>query len=529
VTPVGPVDLFDLIAPYGTGEGPGHAAGVYRGGELVAHASAGRAVIEHGIPIGMDTVFDIASASKQFTAACLVLLRDDGVLSLDDDVRAHLPELSLPAPVTLRQCLSHTGGLREYYSLCELAGVPVAGMDQKRLMRLLAGQADLNFAPGTGWSYSNTGFVLAAAAVERLTGRSLAKLAAERLFDPLGMRVTRFRDDLAVPVRGLATGYTPTPGGWRRVDITEEVVGDGGIVTSIADLAAWQRFMLTGAVLGAGVRDALLEPAMLAGGRLLPYALGLEITTVGGRRMYLHSGSIGGFRSALAYLIDDGVGIAVLANRDDTFPAQIAVSIAERLVGVDAAVPPARLDRRAAAAAQPAVTGVWYCPELDTHIAIDAADDGTVTRVDGDLAYRYAAASDGSWLGVERATSLRLRPAGDELWLEETVGDEPPDVYLPVGVPPAAAAPAGTYYSEELGAYATLAAAGSGPPGTAAVTIGLAEPRTVSPASDGVWAGEGLTVRLLAGGAALEISLSGARHCRLTRVDGPPPPRQRGL
>jgi hypothetical protein len=268
---------------------------------------------------------------------------------------------------------------------------------------------------------------------------------------------------------------------------------------------------------------------MLADGRVLPYALGLEITTVGGRRMYLHSGSIGGFRSALAYLIDDAVGIAVLANRDDTFPAQIAVSVAERLVGVDAAVPPARVDQRAAVAAQPAVTGVWYCPGLDTHIAIDAADDGTVTQVEGDLTYRYAAASDGSWLGVERATSLRLRPAGDELWLEETVGDEPPDVYLRVGVPPAAAAPAGTYYSEELGAYATLAAAGSGPPGTAAVTIGLAGPRTVSPASDGVWAGEGLTVRLLAGGASLEISLYGARHCRLTRVDGPPPARQRGL
>jgi CubicO group peptidase (beta-lactamase class C family) len=172
--------------------GPGHAAGIYRDGTLVAHAAAGCAVIEHGVPIDAGTIFDIASASKQFTAACLLLLQRDGVLSLDDDVRRHLPELLLPVPVTLRQCLSHTGGLREYYSLCELTGVPVAGMDEARLLRLLAGQTGLNFPPGTGWSYSNSGFVLAAAALRRVSGRSLAEFAAERLFGPLGMRVTRF-------------------------------------------------------------------------------------------------------------------------------------------------------------------------------------------------------------------------------------------------------------------------------------------------------------------------------------------------
>ena len=234
-------ELTGLIAPYVTDGGPGHAAGVYRDGALVAQAAAGRAVIEHDVPIGAGTIFDIASASKQFTAACLLLLQRDGMLSLDDDVRRYLPELLLPVPVTLRQCLSHTGGLREYYSLCELAGVPVAGMDEARLLRLLAGQTGLNFPPGTGWSYSNSGFVLAAAALRRVSGRSLAEFAADRLFGPLGMRATRFRDDLTVPVPGLATGYTPAPdGSWRRADITEETVGDGGVVTSISDLAGWQ-------------------------------------------------------------------------------------------------------------------------------------------------------------------------------------------------------------------------------------------------------------------------------------------------
>jgi CubicO group peptidase (beta-lactamase class C family) len=530
VPPVDPGELAGLIAPYVTNGDPGHAVGVYRDGALVAQASAGCAVIEHDIPIGADTIFDIASASKQFTAACLLLLQRDGMLSVDDDVRRHLPELLLTVPVTLRQCLSHTGGLRECYSLCELAGVPEAGMDEARLMRLLAGQTGLNFPPGTGWSYSNSGFVLAAAVLRRVSGRSLAEFAADRVFGPLGMRATRFRDDLTVPVHGLATGYTPAPdGGWRRADITEETVGDGGVVTSVSDLAGWQRFMLTGATLGADIRDALLEPAVLTGGQRLPYALGLEITTAGGRRLYMHSGHIDGFRSALAYLIDDGVGVAVLANRDDTFPAEIAVRIAERLAGMDAPAAPARLGERAALAEQPTVAGLWYSPELDIHLAIGAAGDGTVSHVEGGTTYHYAAMSDGSWRGLGCASSTRLRPAGGELWLEEVVGDEPADVYLRVGEPPAAAPPAGTYYSQELHAHATLAAADGAAPGTAALAIGLAPPRTVSPVSEGVWAGDGLTVRPLGGGAELEVSLYGARRCRFARIAGTPPPRQRGL
>jgi len=522
-------ELSGLIAPFAAAGGPGHAAGVYRDGALVAQAAAGCAVIEHDVAIGPGTMFDIASASKQFTAACLVLLQADGVLSLDDDVRAHLPGLRLRAPVTLRQCLSHTGGLRECYALCELAGVPVAGMDETRLMRLIAGQRDLDFPPGTGWSYANTGFVLAAAVVRRRTGQPLAEFAAQRLFGPLGMAVTRFRDDLAVPVAGLATGYTPAPGGgWHRVDITEETVGDGGVVTSLKDLAGWQHFMLTGATLGTGVRDALLEPAVLASGRRLPYALGLEITTAGGRPLHLHSGYIGGFRSALGYLIDDGVGVAVLANRDDTFPAEIAVRIAERLTGTPAPARPARLGPAAAAAAQPAITGWWYAPEPDIYLELSGADDGTVSHPDGETRYHYVAMPDGSWLGTGTASSIRLRLAGGELRREETVGDEPPEVYQRVAGPPAGAeVPAGTYHSDELDAYATLAADGAG--GTATVTVGLAGPRALVPVATEVWAGGGLTVRTLSGGAALDISLAGARRCRFTRASGPAPPRQRGL
>jgi CubicO group peptidase (beta-lactamase class C family) len=524
------VELADLVSECVTDDSPGHAVGVYGPAGLIAHASAGLAVLEHGIPISLDTAFDIASASKQFTAACLVLLESDGMLSLNDDIRAHLPELSFPVPVTLRQCLTHTGGLREYVSLCELAGVPLAGMGESRLMPLLAGQTGLNFPPGTGWSYSNSGFVLAAAAVRRLTGMSLAEFASKRLFGPLKMRATRFRDNLAVPVPGLASGYTPASGGgWNRVDLLETMVGDGALITSVNDLARWQDFMLTGAALGAEARDALLEPAVLADGRQMPYALGLEITAVGGHRMYLHAGFIPGFRSALCYLIDEAVGIAVVANRDDTYPTDIAIRIAERITGVRAPAPPARSDLATARAAQDAIAGPWYSPGLDVHVTLVAADDGRLEQAEGDWLYRFIALADGSWRGVADATSIRLRLVAEELWYEGVGSDLPPEIYRRADRAPAASTPTGTYYSEELRAYATLTPTNDGQTGSAAVTIGLAKPRTVTPAATADWAGEGLTLRLIDHGAFLEVSSYGAQRIRFDRVNGAAPLAQRGL
>jgi CubicO group peptidase (beta-lactamase class C family) len=528
----------DLIEGYVTGNDPGHVVGVYEGGRLASHAAAGRAVIEHDVPLGIDTVFDIASASKHFTATCLLLLQRDGVLSLDDDVREYLPELVLGDRVSFRQCLSHTAGLREYYSLCELAGVPIAGMDETRLMRLLAGQASLDFPPGTDWSYSNSGYAVVTAAVRRLSGRSLAEFSAERVFEPLGMRVTRFRDDLAVPVPRMASGYSPVSGhspapdvGWRRIDITERTVGDGGIITSLGDLGRWFDFMLNGAVLGGDIRDKLLETAVLVDGRALSYSLGLETSSVGRHRIHWHSGSIDGFRAALAYLLDRRIGIAVMANRDDTFPAEIAMAVAGRLCGVEPPAVPPRLDRETALAAQSAVAGLWYSPALDVHMELRANEDGTLTQLEHGYAYRFGGRCDGTWVGLGYAASMSLRTVGAELWRERTVGSKQPEVYerVPEQLPPEAATASGTYFSEELRAYATLTVANEAGGRALEVTVGLAPPRSVRSASAGVWAGDGLTVRLPPGGEELEISLEGARHCRFARVAPPAPPSPRGL
>ncbi|MGW2220609.1 serine hydrolase domain-containing protein, partial [Nonomuraea sp. NPDC001684] len=272
--------------------GPGLAVGVYADGKVLHTAARGVATVEFGVPIDSRTRFDIASISKQFTAACLLLLARDGRLSLSDDVREHVPELRLGVPVTLDQCLRHTGGLPEWYGLQAVTGVPFTLMDEERLMKIVAGMRRTTFEPGTRFSYSNTGYVLAAVVIRRLTGRSLADFARERLFEPLGMDDTVFRDDASVPLPRMAYGYD---GAGARADTQESAVGDGGLVTGVADLAPWFGFLADGRVLGADVRSALLERTTLADGAVLRYARGICHLTVGELDAYGHAGGMHGY------------------------------------------------------------------------------------------------------------------------------------------------------------------------------------------------------------------------------------------
>src|SRR5215470_5990374 len=316
-------DLPEFVAALAADDEPGLAVGVYASGELAAAATSGCAVPEHGVPITEHTAFDIASVSKHMTSACLLLLAADGRLDLDADIRTRLPELQLSRPVTLRQCLTHTAGLRDYFALCDIAGIGILGITEDRFLDLVAGQAEFDFEPGSAFSYSNTGYALAAVLLRRITGAGLARFAAERLFGPLGMTATHFRDDVSLLVPGLAAGYVVAPAGhgsgFRRYDVTEEVVGDGAVVTTLADLGPWHGFMTSGAVLGAEIRDGLLARQVLTDGTRLRYALGLEAIEVGDSAAWWHSGSWAGYRAAVIYLPDLRAGVTVLANRNDHF------------------------------------------------------------------------------------------------------------------------------------------------------------------------------------------------------------------
>src|SRR5215470_12821151 len=416
-------DLPEFVAALAADDEPGLAVGVYASGELAAAATSGCAVPEHGVPITEHTAFDIASVSKHMTSACLLLLAADGRLDLDADIRTRLPELQLSRPVTLRQCLTHTAGLRDYFALCDIAGIGILGITEDRFLDLVAGQAEFDFEPGSAFSYSNTGYALAAVLLRRITGAGLARFAAERLFGPLGMTATHFRDDVSLLVPGLAGGYivaararrdeASDPGrpgtGFRRYDVTEEVVGDGAVVTSIADLAAWHAFMASGAGLGADFRDGLLTRQVLTDGTRLGYALGLFAIDVAGNAAWWHSGSWAGYRAAVIYLPGLGAGVSVLANRDDRFASYVALAVATALTaGSSLAAVYRTLTGEPAPAGQGrreahAMAGLWHEPDLDMFAEFEpgksAADPELILRAPGvDLGFELG--TDGCWHGT---------------------------------------------------------------------------------------------------------------------------------
>lgn len=528
--------VAELLAARVDPGGPGLAVGVYRDGQLVEQVCAGLASVEHGVPIGADTRFDIASASKQFTAAGLLMLQRDGVLELSDDVRKHLPELTLSAPVTLRQCLTHTGGLREYYTLCEISGVPLAGITEDRLLRLIEGQRDLDFEPGAEFSYSNTGYVLATVVLRRVTGMSLRAFAADRVFGRLGMSRTSFRDDLALIVPGLATGYAPAPGpggrGFHRADPIEEVVGDGGIVTSLRELAGWHRFLVSGHGLGADIREGLLDRMVLTDGTVLPYANGIEHTTVAGRPAFGHTGAISGFRSVILCIPEESLGVTVLANRTDIYPALAARWVARLALGSPAqAGGTDPVDPETALAARPGLLGTWHDPLRDLYVRLEPGSDGRVEQPTGSERGRFARAADGRWYGEGAEVGVAYALDGERLLLRPAYeDDEDLGTFERAPSPPrSVAAPAGSYYSDELAAYVTFDPDGGSDP---TVTIGLGKPLPLALAGPDVYsAGDTLTLRFADGGRTLLVSAAGARRIRFSRLPaGSVPPRQmRGL
>jgi CubicO group peptidase (beta-lactamase class C family) len=263
-----------IFATTTQGRSPGCALGVYREGEIVLARGYGFADLEHDVPITETTVFDLGSVSKQFTAAAIVLLAEGGKLSLDDDVRKFLPELpSYGKPITLRHLLHHTSGLRDYTGLLGISGHDDADLtgDDDALF-LITHQRALSFPTGSEWSYSNTGYFLLSLIVRRVTGKTLAELEKERIFDPLGMSDTHVHDDhrRLVPRRAIAYGLGSN--GQLGLAMSDfEQTGDGAVMTTVRDLARWDGNFATPKVGGPALLDAMRSRGRLDDGTPLTY------------------------------------------------------------------------------------------------------------------------------------------------------------------------------------------------------------------------------------------------------------------
>ena len=328
-----------IFASYTSAASPGCAVGVTHNGTLLFAKNYGMADLEHDVPISADTRFYIASLSKQFTAMAIVLLAQDGRLSLDDPVRKWVPEvpaLSAGAPITLRELLHHTSGLRDYFTLLAVTGWPSDGpLTEKQFLSLVSRQRSLNFEPGDEFLYSNTGYALLAIVVKRASGESLRDFAAERIFGPLGMTHTEFRDDHTEVIPHRAVGYQPLGAEYRVSQPELDVVGDGGVYSTVTDLAKWDANFRTGRVGGQTGVALLQAPGMLNNGQVIPYGFGLTIGELRGVKTVAHSGEYAGYRSTLLRFPERSVSVITLCNTSGA-PATLAEQVGTVVLGLAA-------------------------------------------------------------------------------------------------------------------------------------------------------------------------------------------------
>ena len=341
------------IAP----DGAGCVAGVALPGAPAVIVARGQADLEHAAPLTPATILETGSLAKQFTAAAIVLLAQDGKLNLDDDIRRFLPETpDYGTPITIRHLLNHTSGLREQWSLLALTGngPGVQAHTNAMILDLASRQKSLNFTPGAEFLYTNTNYALAAIIVERASGTSLQAFTRQRLFEPLGMGHTQWREDFRTVVPGRASAYAPDDAGFVANMPFTSVYGNGGLLTTVGDLLLWNAFLDKPAALpgGPALVATLQTPGRLSSGAPLEYALGLEITRDHGRRLVAHSGSTAGYKSWLGRYPDEGISIALMCNNGGVDPVALGEKIAAQALLAAGRAPTAVSAPKAIAAVQ---------------------------------------------------------------------------------------------------------------------------------------------------------------------------------
>ena len=470
--PVDPRTKVDeLFRDYDRSDTPGCALGVYRDGKIAYARGYGMANLELGVANSPQTVFDIGSTGKQFTAFSIQLLAQEGKLSLDDDIRKWMPEIpSYGKTITIRHLLHHTGGLRDYIELMSLQGVMQEDLTgDAEVLEIMARQKAPNFPPGEEHLYSNTGYNLLSMIVKRVSGLSLRDFAAERIFGPLGMTYTQYNDSHTRIIPNRATGYSRPKGGVFGIDMSDwEQTGDGAVVTTIEDLVRWDENFYDGKVGGPKLIEALHEVGVLNNGKKLQYASAIYVTTYRGLPAITHGGSWAGYRAQLMRFPKQHLSVACLCNNGGTAnPSRLASKVADIYLG-DLMSPAAEKKAAETPAAAPpeasawtggfrnAVTGDLVTLSLQDGILVADAD-GTPSRLTPDGQNRFHTANLPN--GVARSETVfetakgTTRPRMQVTTTDED-GDVETETFEPVErwTPGAAdlAAFAGTYASREL-------------------------------------------------------------------------------
>ena len=327
----------DVDAVFGdlVGMRPGAAVGVVMDGEVVHRAGYGIADMDHGIPITPETVFDIASISKQFGAMAALLLEAQGRLDLEEDVRAYVPELPDFGPTIVpRHLIHHTSGIRDWPHTMSLGGVEYSDVISfEKILRMLYQQRAINFPPGSEYAYSNTGYNLLARTIEVQSGMTFRTYTQEQIFEPLGMTRTHFSDDYLEIVTGRAESYAPvgdeTDGVFRRQINQLTALASSSLNTTVDDFILWMKNYETGVVGGEEIIGKMLRRGVLTGGDTIDYAHGLTVGAYRGLVNFGHGGSWAGFRTNFVRFPEENLSIIVFCNFSTCNPAGRALEVAE--------------------------------------------------------------------------------------------------------------------------------------------------------------------------------------------------------
>lgn len=414
-------EIFADVAAPGS---PGCALAVARNGKSIYEKGYGLANIEENVSITPQTVFDIGSTSKQFTAASILLLEKQGKLSIHDDIRKYVPEIpDYGGKITILHLLNHTSGLRDYLTLFELAGINTDSVTtDEDALEIIANQKALNFEPGSEWLYSNSGFFLLSVIVKRVSGKTLAQFAAENIFTPLEMKNTVYRGDhtQVVANRALAYDEKEKEHGYSLNVSYFEQTGDGAVHTSVGDLLKWDENLYSGQIGGKDFLAELQEPGKLNNGKTLKYAKGLMVGNYRGLPMVEHGGSWGGYRAQLLRFPEQHFSVVCLCNVGNAGPEKRALRVADIYLSEQMKEPAPRVkeaekrEKKASVAVSPEklaqYKGSFYSDELRVTYLLAVED--------GKLKLKNLQSGDGF---LHAAEHMELRPVGSD---EFRVDDE---------------------------------------------------------------------------------------------------------
>lgn len=322
--------IENLFAGLNSPDTPGASVAVVQNGEIVYKNGFGSANLEYNIPNTPSTVFHIASVSKQFTVFAILLLEKEGKLTLDDDIRTHIPEVpDFGETITLRHLASHTSGLRDQWNLLAMAGWRLDDViTREHVLNLVQRQQELNFKPGEEYLYSNTGFTLLAEVVARVSGRSFAEFTKKNIFDPLGMENTLFYDDHEKIVKNRAYSYYSDNRVYKKRVLNYAIAGATSLFTTVEDLALWALNFSSPKTGSPDMIEKMNTEAVLNNGDTFGGALGQFINTHNGLRQIQHGGADAGYRSYFGRFPDQDFAVILFSNYAAFNPSAMAMRIA---------------------------------------------------------------------------------------------------------------------------------------------------------------------------------------------------------